>query len=129
MARKGNNKSGTKKNQPYQGKNNKQSKKPEPIKYFIPPARNVIDKAFQNAFWPEGHEWKGLQVEYPAKPNGVYAEINYYMDEIDDPILYEQTIRKILKDLKINEEIEWYELIKKSVPWDEEKDYLRLRAK
>ena len=128
MARKGKNRTGKRNNNSNNFVENKQNIK-TPAKVFYHPTRSIIEKAYTETFFSHGKEWRGLQCEHPANPTGAYTEITYYLDELEDEKLYEETFRKMLKKLKVDEKITSYELIRQPVTWDEEQDCLVLRAK
>lgn len=92
---------------------------------FAHPTSVLIENEFEKTFYAEGFEWNGLQRERVYTTN--IAELNLYLDEIDDVDLYEQTLLEMLKKLQKDQKINWYELSFRKTDWND--DMIIIKAK
>ncbi len=91
-------------------------------------SRRVLEHAYYQTFWSEGCEWRGLEREEPRQ-TGTETEMWYYLSELENVELYEQTFHQMLKKLKQDEKIDWWELKRQQVEWHNEEEMLVLRVR
>ena len=100
------------------------------IQSYIPehPALTTVQTAWHNMFYAPGFEWRGLAKEYPARRPGCHEEW-HYLDELNDPVLYEEMLIKMMEDLKKEEKIVWWKIEKQPTVWNEMLEMIILRCK
>jgi hypothetical protein len=123
MARKGSNQTG--RQQQRQTKSVSKQAKDDTHKHGKHPSRLIVE----NKFWEEFDGWRGIQVEYPTHRNGVYFEATYYLDELDEPVLFQTKLDNMLKKLVKDEKIEWYQAERQYAEWSEDVEFIRVKTK
>jgi len=126
MARKGKNKTG---NRSKYNRHKVENKNPKI--YLIPTRdeyRNPILDTIEDAFNERFYTWHGVEIEYPGHNMYRQVELKYFLGEIEQDELYEKEFRKMLKELKRDEKISYWELRREEAEWDEI-EYLRLVCK
>jgi hypothetical protein len=84
--------------------------KPEVV-YYSQNHCNAAEKVFMleynKIFRNDQYTWRGLQIEYPSR-NMNYSETWHYLDELENPLLFEEILYKMLDTMKKENIISWW---------------------
>lgn len=98
-------------------KNDSKSKKLD-LPAYKSSALTVYNNAYNNSFFKPEFAWNGLETE--IAPTSTSHELWHFLRDINDETLYEDIIVDILKKMKIDEKIIWWELEKVKVSYADE---------
>lgn len=127
------------KNKSRKPKSHYDTKRMEDHKKFAYKPKNLIvpkiDFAAEKEMWAEyiktfcaeGFVWRGLQMEYPVLDSYSCSETWHYLDEVENPVLFEEMLYKMMDKLHKEEKIVWWKIEKCTT--DKGIDYLMVRCK
>ena len=103
----------------------------KPISVIVPKIEYAAEKImwaeYVKTFCAEGFVWRGLQMEYPILDSYSCSETWHYLDEVENPVLFEEMMYKMMDKLHKEEKITWWKIEKCTT--EKNVDYLMVRCK
>jgi len=107
----------------------KKYSKPIPVKMprIEYAAEKIMWAEYITTFCAEGFMWRGLHMEYPILDLYSCSETWHYLDEVENPVLFEEMLYKMMEKLHKEEKIVWWKIQKCTTKRNIE--YLMVRCK
>jgi len=90
-------------------------------------AEKIMWGEYTKTFCAEGFVWRGLQIEYPILDAYSCSETWHYLNEVENPEFFEETLYKIMDKLHKEEKIIWWKIEKCTT--NHNVDYLKVKCK